>query len=158
MEATNNSDLFKLVRKNVLHLLEGITLEQLNEIPVGFTGNMAWHIGHLCATQQGLIYRLSGLPVNLEQAFIDKYKKGSVPKEPITQAELDFIKTELTAQPERLSADIQKGIFKNYSEYTTSFGNTIHSFDEALAFVNVHEGLHIGYLMALKRVILQRRC
>lgn len=150
---TSNSDLFKIGRNNVLKIVSDLTLEQINKIPDGFTGNIAWHVGHLVATQQGLLYRLSGNASNLEQSFVDKYKKGSLPQAPITQADLDFIKSELTAQAERLPADIEKGIFKNYNQYSTSFGNTIHSFDEALAFVNVHEGLHMGYMMALRRVV-----
>ncbi|MBI3134665.1 MAG: DinB family protein [Bacteroidetes bacterium] len=150
---TTAADIFQIGRNNVLNMLEGVTLEQLNKIPAGFTGNMAWHIGHLVSTQQGLLYRLSGNAVALEQSFVDKYKKGTFPQAPITQADLDFIKSELKQQPERLAADIKNNLFKTYTPYTTSFGNTIHSFDEALAFVNVHEGLHLGYLMALKRVV-----
>lgn len=150
---TTNTDLLKMARQNVLKLIDGLTLEQLNKVPDGFTGNMAWHIGHLVATQQGLLYRLSGNQVTLEQSFIDKYKKGSVPQQPIDQAELDFIKSELIAQPERLKVDMENNLFVNYTTYPTSFGNTIHSFDEALSFVNVHEGMHIGYLMALRRMV-----
>jgi hypothetical protein len=150
---TTTLDLVKLTRQNVLKVIEGLTLEQINKIPEGFTGNMAWHLGHLVATQQGLLYRLSGLPTYLDQAFVDKYKKGSVPQAPITQTELDYIKQELNNQPDRLMDDMAKGIFKAYTQYTTSYGNTIHSFDEALAFVSVHEGLHIGYMMALRRVV-----
>lgn len=152
---TSNSDLLKMARQNVLKLTDGLTLEQLNKIPDGFTGNIAWHMGHLVATQQGLLYRLSGNTSNLEQSYIDKYKKGSVPQMPITQTDLDFIKAELIAQPDRLKVDMEKDIFRNYTAYTTSFGNTMHSFEEALAFVNVHEGMHIGYMMALKRVVLK---
>jgi hypothetical protein len=151
---TTPADIFQIGRTNVMKLTEGLTLDQINKIPNGFTGNMAWHLGHLVATEQGLLYRLSGNNTNLEQAFIDKYKKGTVPQAPISQAELDFIKSELIKQSERLAEDIQKGIFKNYTAYTTSFGNTIHSFEEALPFVNVHEGMHIGYLMALRRVVM----
>lgn len=150
---TTSLDIFRIARQNVIKLIDGLTLEQINEIPVGFTGNMAWHIGHLVATQQGLLYRLSGNSTNLEQSFIDKYKKGTVPQMPIDQDELTFIKSELLNQPERLMIDMENDLFKNYTPYSTSFGNTIHSFDEALSFVNVHEGMHIGYLMALRRVV-----
>lgn len=150
---TTSIDIHRIARLNVLKIIEGLSLTEINKIPTGFTGNIAWHIGHIVATQQGLIYRLSGNQVTLEQTFIDKYKKGTVPQAPIDQAELDFIKNEIVMQPERLVIDMEMDLFRNYTPYPTSFGNTIHSFDEALSFVNVHEGMHIGYLMALKRVV-----
>ena len=63
MEAT-----FKILetsRNIYLKFLEGYTLEQLNKIPEGFSNNLIWNIGHIVVSQQGLIYRLSGLPVNV---------------------------------------------------------------------------------------------
>lgn len=150
---TDAITIHRITRNNVLRLIEGVSLDRINKIPAGFTGNIAWHLGHLVATQQGLLYRLSGNTSNLDQSFIDLYKKGTVPQAPISQADLDYIKKELLAQPEKLSADLGKGLFKDYTPYTTSYGNTIHTFEEAQAFVNVHEGLHLGYIMALKRVV-----
>lgn len=151
---TTPFDLHKITRANILKTVEALTLDQINKIPLGFTGNIAWHLGHIAASQQGLIYRLSGNESNLETAFTDKYKKGTTPQAPITQAELDFIKAELISQPDRLANDFDRGIFTNYNAYTTSYGNTIHSIEEAIVFVNVHEALHLGYIMALKRVVV----
>src|SRR6187549_3768964 len=101
---TTPTDILRIGRTNVLKLVENLTLDQINKIPPGFNGNIAWHLGHLVATEQGLLYRLSGNTTNLEQTFIDKYKKGTVPQEPINQADLDFIKSELIQQPDRLAA------------------------------------------------------
>lgn len=150
---TTSFDLHVQTRKNILGVIEGLSLEQINKIPTGFSGNIAWHIGHLVSSSQGLLYRLSGLEVKLDSSFIDLYKKGSVPTKPITQEEFDFIKKQLQSQPEVLKKDMDNAIFKNYTAYPTSYGNTIHSFSEALEFVNIHEGLHLGYIMALKRII-----
>lgn len=150
---TTSLDILKIARQNVLKLIDGLSLEKLNKIPDGFTGNIAWHVGHLVATQQGLLYTLSGNATNLDKSYIDKYKKGSTPEAPITQEELDFILAELIRQPEQLEKDMAANKFANYNQYSTSFGNTIYNFDEALSFVGVHEGMHIGYIMALKRSV-----
>jgi len=151
---TTPVDIIRIARTNVLKTVEGLTLDQINKIPTGFNGNLAWHLGHLCSTEQGLLYRLSGNNVSLEPSFIDKYKKGSVPQGPITQAELDFIKKELLDQLEKLEVDLKQELFKTYTPYTTSFGNSINSFEEALTFVAVHEGIHYGYVLALKRAVM----
>jgi len=151
---TTNIDLLKFSRANVLKLIDGLTLDQINKIPDGFTGNIAWHIGHIITTQQGLIYGLSRTPMNLEKEFMDKYKKGTKPLAPITQQELDLIKSELSAQPEKLLTDLEQNIFQSYTTYATSFGNTMNSVEEAIAFNNVHEGMHIGYIMAVKHLVI----
>ena len=150
---TTDLDLQKLSRQNVLKIIDGLTLEQINKIPDSYTGNIAWHIGHIIATHQGLIYGLSRTPMNLEKTFIDRYKKGTTPQSPIDQIELDFIKCELAKQPHQLILDHEKNIFQNYTSYTTSFGNTISIFREAVAFNNVHEGMHIGYILAMKHLV-----
>ncbi|MBK8925565.1 MAG: DinB family protein [Crocinitomicaceae bacterium] len=147
--------LLQITRQNTLSAIAGLSLDQVNKIPTGFSGNIAWHLGHMVATNQGLLYRLSGHSGNLDAAFVERYKKGSVPSAPINQTEFDFIKSALVQQIIQLQKDVDSGIFKTYSEYTTSYGNTIQNFDQALFFVNVHESLHLGYVMALKRVVLQ---
>ncbi|MBK9192575.1 MAG: DinB family protein [Crocinitomicaceae bacterium] len=146
-------EIFTQGRQNILKLTEELSLDQLNKIPDGFTGNIIWHMGHLVSTQQGLLYRLSGLEMNLEASFIDKYKKGAVPQSPADQAELEYIKKELIAQTDKLKSDFAQQKFKNYTTYPTSFGYTMNTFDEALNFVLIHEGMHIGYIMAMRRLV-----
>ena len=76
MEAT-----FKILetsRNIYLKFLEGYTLEQLNKIPEGFSNNLIWNIGHIVVSQQGLIYRLSGLPVNVSDEMTEKYKNEDI--------------------------------------------------------------------------------
>ena len=45
--------------------------------------------------------------------------------------------------------DYNARAFKNYKEYTVSTGSTLISVDEALVFNNFHEGIHLGYILAL---------
>ena len=55
--------------------LENLDLEQLNKVPEGYNNNIFWNIAHTVVTQQILVYKLSGLPMLLEEDFVDKYKK-----------------------------------------------------------------------------------
>lgn len=150
---TTDIDLQKLARQNVLKMIDGLSLEQINKIPDGYTGNIAWHIGHIITTQQGLIYGLSRNAMSLEKTFIDRYKKGTKPQAPIDQTELDFIKSELAKQPHQLIQDNEKNIFQTYTVFKTAFGNEITCFQDAVSFNNLHEGMHIGYIMAMKHLV-----
>ena len=62
-------------RKIYLKLIESYSIEQLNKIPEGFSNNLIWNLGHIIVSQQGLVYRLSGLPVNVSEEITNKYKK-----------------------------------------------------------------------------------
>ena len=152
MKDDNTITILRVTRQNTLLVLDGLSLESINTIPDGFTGNIAWHIGHMVATHQGLVYRLQGAPGTLEPDFLDKYKKGSVPQAPIDAEELSFIKTQLIQQVDELVADLERHeFFGDTSPYTTSYGYEITSLEDALYFNNVHQGLHLGYIMAMKR-------
>lgn len=145
-------DLFRATRENTLRAVEGLSLADANKIPDGFTGNVAWHIGHMVATHRGLIYQLNGAGGEFEKEFTLKYKKGSVPESDIDQAEWDFIKAKLLSQIHALEVDLpNESLWGDTHEYTTSYNYTITSLDEAIQFSNLHQALHLGYIMALKR-------
>src|SRR5574343_108332 len=70
-----------------LKLINNYSLEQLNKIPDGFSNNLIWNLGHIIVAQQGLVYRLSGLPVNVSEEMTNTYKNGSKPTGQTTQGE-----------------------------------------------------------------------
>ena len=145
-------ELFRATRINTIALIKNLTLDQINKIPEGFTGNIAWHLGHMVSTHKGLVYQLNSAPGGLEKEFVLKYKKGSVPESDITQEEFEFITTELLNQVDELEEDLAKGdFFGDNIPYNTSYNFPLESFDSCLRFSNLHQGLHFGYMMAMKR-------
>ncbi|MFK7978627.1 MAG: DinB family protein [Saprospiraceae bacterium] len=144
-------DILKATRANILKQMEGVSLAQLNEIPDGFNNNLIWNAGHVAVTQQLLCYAMSGLEVKLPKEVIAVYRKGAKPESAITQAEVDQIKVWLTTSIDWLATDLKAGIFETYKEYATSYGFTLTSIADAVSFNNVHEGMHLGYMIALKK-------
>lgn len=144
-------NILKATRANILKAIDGISLEQLNEIPAGFNNNLIWNAGHVAVTQQLLCYAMSGIEVKLPKEIITVYRKGAKPEKAITQAEVDQIKEWLTTSIDWLIADLEAGIFKSYKEYQTSYGFKLTSITDAVSFNNVHEGMHLGYIIALKK-------
>lgn len=134
--------------------LENTPLETLNTIPQGFNNNMIWNIGHIVVTQQILAYKFSGLPMQVGETLISKYMKGTKPETDASQAEVEEIKSLLFSTIEKTKADFSAGVFKDYKAYTVSTtGNTLTNIDEAFQFIAFHEGMHLGYVMALVRAI-----
>lgn len=139
----------------MLRIIDGLSIAQLNHIPHGFNNNLIWNLAHALVTQQILVYKFSGLPVNVPASWVDSFKKGSSPKDTfVDETAKNEIVHQLTKTIEILEADIQAGKFSQYEVYTTSFGLTLNDAHEAIQFNNIHEAMHLGYMMALKRVVL----
>lgn len=141
-------------RKFFNNYLEKLTLNDLNKIPEGFNNNIIWNIGHILVIQQLLAYKLSGLPMMVNDTLIAKYMKDTKPEGFVEQAEVDEIKALLFSTIEKTKEDFKNSLFKNYQEYTVSTtGNTLKTIDDAFQFILFHEGMHLGYIMALYRAV-----
>jgi hypothetical protein len=146
-------ELNRTCRKLIAPFLEDYTLEQLNTIPEGFSNNLFWNIAHVVVTQQLLIYKLSGLNMLISDELVDKYKKGTKPEQAVTQAEVDQIKALLFDLIDQTQADYGSGLFTQFIEYPTSSGFVLKNVKDAMAYNNFHEGLHLGIIMSLKKVV-----
>ena len=145
--------IFNINRKIYLDLLHHFSLEQLNKIPEGFNNNIIWNIAHIVATQQILLYQLSGTKCSVTQDFILKYKKGTKPEAPVNELELEQIKTFLISTTQALDTDYKNSAFGTYQPYTTSQGFELTSIQDAIAFNNYHEGMHLGIILSLRKFV-----
>ena len=146
-------DILTKTRAIVLHYIKGLSLDQLHVIPEGFTNNIAWNIAHLVVTQQLLHYKLSGLDCLCPDDLIRMYKKGTAPTKNFTEEEFDEVKELFVGLPNTLEEDFQAGIFQNFSEYPTSAGYVLNSFESAVVFNNFHEGIHYGVIRSIKKFL-----
>ena len=141
-------------RKSFHKIIENNSLEALNKIPNGFNNNIIWNIGHIVVTQQLLAYKLSGLPMMLSGPLVGKYRKDTKPEAAVTQIEVNEIKDLLFTTIEKTKVDYNNNVFKDYNAYTVSTtGNTLTNISEAFEFILFHEGIHLGYVLALLRAI-----
>jgi hypothetical protein len=128
-------------------------LKQLNKIPTGFNNNLIWNIGHVIVAQQSLIYRLSSLPMNVSSELFDTYKPGTRPMSPASQADADHLKTLLFSLVEQTESDLSSGVFQSFTERPTATGFLLSTLSDALEFNNYHEGLHLGYMLSIRKFV-----
>lgn len=150
---TTQFNLLKISRNLVLKKIDGLTHEQLHKIPEGFKNNIAWNVAHLVVTQQLLHYKLSGLQCLVPDDLIENYRKGTAPTEEMSAEDFEEVKELLAGLPDTLEEDYNEGIFKEYTEYETSTGFVITSIDDAISFNNLHEGIHLGTIMDLYKLV-----
>ena len=146
-------EILKANRLIILKIIENLSLEQLNKIPDGFNNSIAWNVAHLPVIHQLLCYKLSGLKMTLSKELVEKYQKGTVPNTDMTQKELDEVKKTYLSQVDTFKEDYQNNIFKVYDTYPTSANVTLFNISDAIEFNNFHEGIHLGYILALKRLV-----
>lgn len=149
----NTLALLRATRNNILGIYAAHDETKLNEIPAALNNNLAWNAGHVIATMELLTYGLAGLKTPSGKAFIDRFRKGSRPDGPISAEDHAHITRQLIGGIDQLEEDLQNLDFGNYKEYTTSYGVTLKNVDDALTFNNMHEAMHLGTMLALRRLV-----
>lgn len=146
-------DLLRVGREKMLAAVEGFSAERLLKIPAGFHNNILWNLGHVVVAQQVLCYKNSGLPMRMPAYVPGFFGKGTSPATWTGKIDPEEVKSWLPETLEFLREDVARHVFKTYEPYTTSMGNRLHSFSEALAHVVWHEGLHLGVILSQRKLV-----
>lgn len=144
---------WKTSRSLYLKFLEGYTVEQLNKIPEGFNNNLVWNIGHVIVAQQGLVYKSTGLEAHVSDEMFGKYGIGTKPDKPVGAEEIMEMKKLLIDLIAQTESDYNSGKFISFHERTTKTGFHLSSVEDAIVFNNYHEGLHLGYMMSIRKFV-----
>ena len=131
-------------------LLDKFSLDQLNTVPKGYRNSIFWNVAHTIVTQQLLVYGLSNVPMLVDPDLVKTYRKDTKTVREATRDELTLIKSLLFSTIEQTQTDYDNGVFKNYTTYTTSINETLSTVEEAISFNAFHEGIHLGYILAMK--------
>lgn len=140
-------------RKILERILKDTRREELLKIPLGYKNNIWWNIAHVVVSQQILVYKMSNLQMRVPDLLVDKFKKGTVPDGTASEQEINSIRSLLFATIAATKEDYETGRFREYGEYTTSANVTLKSVEDAMAFNNYHEGLHMGMILALQKMV-----
>jgi hypothetical protein len=144
---------FAVLRGVLVAIGDSIPEEKMFVIPAGFGNHALWNLGHLAITEQLLVYGLSGLPKQFEDVVIGDFRKGSSPKTWTRSYSWEEVRGWLLEQPETLKEDYAAGKFQTYTEYKTSTGLILRNVHDALSYNLYHEGVHLGYLLALRKLL-----
>ncbi|WP_044213264.1 DinB family protein [Flammeovirga sp. OC4] len=141
------------LRKRFIEFINQFSVEELNTIPVGYNNNIIWNFGHAIVTHQLLTYGLSGLTPPMDKKWIKMFRKGSKPERSLSEDEVNELKYLALKLLEKLDEDQVAGIFRKYESYVTGLGVRIHTVAEAVEFNNVHEGVHLGYALGMRKAL-----
>ncbi len=144
----------RVVRKKMVAVVDSLSLEQLNQIPVGCNNNIAWHLGHLVVSSQLLCYVRTGVDAARLVPFAEQYRNGTKPEARIEQSEIDELKSSLLKSIDAIEQDYQQGVFGKTEAYTThTFGLMLHNIDDVLECCALHDTLHLGNVMMMIKML-----
>jgi hypothetical protein len=146
-------NILKITRANILKTIANLSDEQLVKIPQGHNNNILWNVGHIVSSNQKLTYALSGNPMRIEEELLVLFGKGTDPKQWKSTPDIKKVKEYLTSTAIWLEEDFNKGIFKSFKEYETSYGFPLKNIEDAISFGNTHEAVHFGIVMAMKKLV-----
>lgn len=159
LERENTMDreqLFKRLataRAFTMQALTGLTEEQWTSIPEGFSNNLLWNAGHIAATQSRLLYTLSGLPLPMPVELVEMTGRGSSPKDWPVPPNPEKVMGVLEQLVPQVIEDNRADKFTQFTPVELRPGVSVDSFDDAVLFCILHEGIHIGMIMALKKLV-----
>lgn len=145
-------ELIVACRRALLKVFDGLSMDTLNAIPTGYSNNLIWNLGHVVASQQALCYLNADLKPLMDEGFFLKYRRGTKPVAYVEKAEFETLKNYSETTLAQLDSDLENNVFTHVRPFTiTSLGFEIRSIQDVLRMLLNHEGLHLGYCMALKR-------
>ena len=141
------------VRQLTQDLVADLTPDEWTRIPPGFRNNLLWNLGHVTWAQQGLCYRLAGAEPLLPQHYNNWFGKGKEPGTWVDTPDPEEIKAAHASAWKALEQDLAAGNFGAFKPYTTGVGVHLETHAEAIAFNSVHEGIHLGIMIRLKKAL-----
>lgn len=137
----------------LLNSIKELSLEKMNKIPHGFNNNIIWNVGHLVAAQQLICYTKAGLNPPIDEEVLAAYRTGTKPERFFDSDDEDAIKPLLFNSLDLLEQDYQQRAFENYTPWTTRMGIDLNNIDEAIQYLQFHEGMHMGVIMSIKKLV-----
>jgi hypothetical protein len=141
-------------RDYMVKLIDGLSVEQLNTIPEGFRNNLIWNLTHVIAVQQAVFYQRSNVTPHVPETIITNYNNGTFPEAQVSAEQIAQVKAWAVDTAEQFRKDYEAGAFSGFQAFTISARNIpLNNIDDALGFILYHEGMHVGYMQALKRLV-----
>lgn len=142
----------RVLRQNMIESIRNLSIEQLHKIPTGFNNNIVWNLGHVVASQQILCYKLGNAPLLLPENFIERYRKGTSPKDWTAQENVPLILSYFDTT-NVIEQQYNTGLFEKFTEYQTSMGFMLKTIEDGIVYNYGHENLHYGTILNLRKIV-----
>lgn len=132
---------------------KGLTDEQLLAVPEGTENNILWNLGHLFHSHCNMTYGRCGVDNPCPAHYGDLFKGGTKPADWKETPSIKEVTDHFNGSMDKLVGDYTAGKFANYEKLELAPGMTMDNIEEALGFVVIHESVHHGNIITLRRLL-----
>jgi len=141
------------VRTWLLKSPGGLTDSELLRTPSGWNNNILWNIGHVITDQCNMIYLPCGLPSPLPAEYNALFDPGTSPAGWHTVPNASKALECASNLQTQIQTDMRGNRFETYSPMKLDDGVVLSNVEEAVSHCNLHEAIHLGVIMALRRAV-----
>ncbi|MGE5702799.1 MAG: DinB family protein [Clostridia bacterium] len=153
MDARDLQNQYDMVRGNTLAYAKHFPPEMTRIVPDGFNNNILWNLGHILTVQEMLLF-FTKEPEHLPQSYLSLFGKDTKPADwPDDVPSVEVIVQHLEEQIGRIKDHFFNRLDENLPQPFKMRGKEISTYGEMIMFSLYHEGMHTGYMMALKRAL-----
>ena len=142
----NTMDICRGYLQNIIGKLSD---EQLVTVPGGANNNILWNLGHLAHSHAGLTYGPCEVPLPIPDSYEDLFKGGTSPANWEQTPVVSDVKEEFNGLYKKIRQDYKSGVFAAFKPRELMPGATLENIEQALGFVCIHEGVHIGSIISI---------
>ncbi len=139
-------------RRDLLRIIENLTVEQLNTVPNGFNNNIVWNLGHILVVTDELLYKNTPFfSIPTYDFDIAGFKKGSRPEDIINEKDITSIRSAISntvPQFRKLLSDYAMTSQKKEKELIENL-----STDKNIHFILFHEDMHFSTIIRQLRLV-----
>ncbi|NQF13896.1 DinB family protein [Brevibacillus sp. HB1.3] len=137
-------------RQETLKAIDGLTEEDVNIIPDGFSNNILWNLGHIYLDQYLWIAHLTKETIPIPSGFNEWFNFGTKPADWDTQPpKLAVLVSLLQEQPQKIQAAYKDRLEEEFP--ATESG--MHTIAQVLVRTIFHEGMHLASLNSIRRCL-----
>lgn len=131
-----------------------MTEEEANMIPKGFNNNIRWNVGHILVSTDAMVLTMAGFPSTLPAQWGQYFMQGTSPEnfteDTPTLAELLEASGQ---QPSKLRALVEGKLDTPLAKPFELPKTTLYTSADAFTFCFVHEGLHLGQIQGIRKLV-----
>lgn len=151
--ALRQLELLQFFRGMSNKMVDGLSDEQLLKTPEGISNNIAWNIGHILFYECVFLYGQCGQELPVPDSYGPLFKGGSSPTDWTETPDVNELVERYKTQGAQTLADFKAGKFDEFNPMKINDDVTLNTIEEGAAFHLFHEGLHVGRIGTLTKLV-----
>jgi len=153
MDYTSHLKSLGVARGYMKMKVDDLDRDALLEMPDGAGNNVLWNVGHIVHSHDSMLYGRCGAEMPTPTHWGDWFRAGTSPADWTEQPPVEDVLAAFNGQAPRIAGDAEKGVFDAYEAWDLVPGMTLGNAADALGFMLVHEGSHIGIVIGIRRLM-----